>query len=572
MPFDELDEFLGEYRDAADLPDRVRTTSERIFAESTPRQRELILDKHRKIALRSPRRVGKTGGILRKFLFQATKMYHGSFRYAALSRPHAEELLWQPLKDLVEKYKIRGRFYEADLTFDFHDTGSQIKLVGADDKKESDKLRGGAHDGIAVDEAAAFPSRLLRYYLTQVIRYTLIDRRGWLLLGGTPGSVFTGEFYEATKVGADRSRPYQLRDTADWARYVCKCPSPCVDFEWSLHKWRASDSPLEHLEEELEAIRLERGWSKENPIYLRESCGEWAVDDSGRVYKYRREKDGQPWNTWEPCYCTSAYLSTASPDGKCVWRGGMGCQTERSMAEGVYTYFGLPRGHHWQFVAGCDLGNRKIQQEERERNPDRQVPNKTAIELLAFSETCRDLYHAYEIVRPFEGVTELAGAIKFLQSKVGAPFEMFVDLAGAGGMILDELASVHGIACDPAEKKNKPDAIELLNGDMVDGHFKVLGESQLEAEMNVLQWSEDGLHENKSQANDCCDCACYARRGATHVYVSELAKKPEPKKGDPDPEPGQARGKTPESQDPYAETSWEESDPWEKEADFLYKD
>lgn len=567
MAFDELDEFLGEYRDAAELPERVRTTAERIFEGATPKQRELILDRHRKIALTSPRRCGKTGGIIRKLLYQATKMYHGSFRYAALSKPHAEELLWQPLKDLVEKYKIRGKFYEADLTFDLHDTGSQIRLIGADDKKECDKTRGGAHDGIAVDEAASFPSRLLRYLLTQVIRYTLIDRRGWLLLGGTPGSIFTGEFYEATKVGADRTRPYALRDTPDWKKFVCKCPSPCVDFEWSWHKWRAVDSPLENLAEELEAIRLERGWSKENPIYLRESCGEWAVDDSGRVYKYRRDKDGQPWNTWEPCYCPAARRQ----DGACVFKGGSGCQTERSMEEGVYTFFGLPRGHHWQFVGGMDLGNRKIQQEERERNPDRQAPNKTAIELLAFSETCRDLYHCYEIVRPFDGVTELAGAIKFLQSKVGAPFELFVDLAGAGGLVLDEFAAVHGIAADAAEKKNKPDAIELINGDMVDGRFKVLKDSQLEAEMNVLQWSEDGLHENKSQANDCCDCAIYARRGATHVYVSELAKKPEPaKRGDPDPEPALPR--SPGGQEPYGELSWEDSDPWEKEADFLYKD
>lgn len=558
--FDELDEFLVEYRDAAQLPDRIKATSERILAEATVAQRELILDHHRKIALRACRRAGKTGGILRKFIYQATKQYNCSFRYAALSRPHAEELLWQPLKDLVERYKISGKFYEAGLLFEVRDTGSQIKLVGADDKKESDKLRGGAHDGIAVDEAASFPSKLLRYYLTQVIRYTLIDRRGWLILGGTPGSILTGEFYDATKVGALRSRPFRLREKGEWAKTACHCPATCVDFEWSFHRWTAKDSPVVGLADELEAIRLERGWSKENPIYLRESCGEWAIDDSGRVYKYRSEKDGQPWNTWRPCFCSAP---------RCAFSDALACQSQRG--DSGREFFGLPEGHAWRFVVGVDLGNKKIAMEERARNPDRMIPNRTAIEVLAFSDTCRDLYHAYEIVRPFEGVTELAGAMKWLFKKMGGPCEVFVDLAGAGGMILDELASVHGIAADPAEKKHKPDAIELLNGDMVDGHFKVIPESQLEAEMNILQWDEDGIHENKSQANDCCDAAVYARRGATHVYANEMAKVPEPKKPEDENEPA-IRGRRGQEADEIYGNEGEEGDSWEKESDFLYRD
>lgn len=511
----DLSAFLAQYREAASLPDRVREQVARIKADCTPGQLEFLLDPHRNLALRAPRRVGKTSGFLRKFCVGGLEHKNGHYLYIALSRPHAEDLLWTPLKEFAELYKVQGRFYEADLKFEFKDTGAVLQLVGADDRKEVDKKRGGKYHGVGVDEAASFPARLLRYLLDQVLRPALMDYRGWLALGGTPGPVLSGEFYEATRIGAPRARPYRQQNAGAWEGKACHCPAACTDFEWSLHAWTIEDAALAHIREEGETIRAQKGWSIDNPIFRREYRGEWASDESGLVYKYRKHviesrarDDGEledvviPWNTW-----TRGPTSKDNP-------------------------FGLPPEHKWRYSLGIDLGNKKVTQEERLRNPDKPIPNRTALELLAYSDTCRDLYQAYEMtlgdLDAKQGrITELAGRIHWLKKQIGGEFDgVWVDLAGAGGLVLDELAARHLIAAQAAEKKNKPDAIELWNADLVDGHLKVLEGSQLEQEMLSLQWDEvDPTRENKSQANDHCDAGIYARRGALHHFSHEPARK-----------------------------------------------
>jgi hypothetical protein len=510
----DLAAFLNAYRDATSLPERVRDITARIKADSTPAQREFLSDRHRNRALLAPRRVGKTSAFLREFNLGGLEHRGGHYLYIALSRPHAEELLWTPLKEFTELYKIPGRFYEADLKFEFRDTGSVLHLLGADDKKEADKKRGGKYHGAGIDEAAAFGANQLRYLIDQVLRPALMDFRGWLALGGTPGPILDGEFYQATRIGAPRSRPFRQQNEGEWEGKVCRCPGACTAFEWSLHRWTIDDAALPHIREEAETIKETKGWTDENPIYRREYRGEWASDESGLVYKYRKHvveevtrddgeviKVSRPWNTW-------------TPDPKSSQP------------------FGLPEGHKWRFTLGVDLGNRKVTQEERKRNPDKAIPNRTALELLAYADTCRDLYHAAEMtlgdLDAKQGrITELAGRIHWLKKKIGGEFDgIFIDLAGAGGLVLDELAARHLIAAEAAEKKNKPDAIEIWNADLVDGHLKILEGSQLEQEMLSLQWDEvDPTRENKSQANDHCDAGIYARRGALHHFSHEPGRK-----------------------------------------------
>jgi len=85
---------------------------------------------------------------------------------------------------------------------------------------------------------------------------------------------------------------------------------------------------------------------------------------------------------------------------------------------------------------------------------------------------------------------------------------------------------VHGLAAEVAEKAKKNDAIELMNGDLVDGRAKILPGSLLEEEMETLQWDESGEKENPSQANDACDAGIYGRRGALHHFAEEPPIRP----------------------------------------------
>ena len=114
---DDLASFLENYRGAASLPTFIKDAAQKIIEDCTPAQREFVLDQHRSLVLTAPRRVGKTSAFLRKFCRSALLTRGGHYVYAALSRPHAEALLWQPLKEFAASYKIAGRFYESDLVF-----------------------------------------------------------------------------------------------------------------------------------------------------------------------------------------------------------------------------------------------------------------------------------------------------------------------------------------------------------------------------------------------------------------------------------------------------------------------
>ncbi len=525
-----LDAVLAPYRDAGGKPKRIAELQRRILESCTPKQVPFVLDPHRKLALLTPRRSGKTSAVLRRFAAGALAKKNGRYLYAALSRPTAEDILWDPLKEFMAAYEIPVSFSESDLTVRFLDTGSEIQLVGADDKKQVDKKRGQQYDGAAVDEAASFPGRLLKYFLQQVLKWALMDRRGWLAMVGTPGNTLAGPFFEATREGADGTRPWHLRGTEEWSSIICTCAlgsnEPCTAFNWSQHGWSLEDNvAMPHLWLEALAEKAQERWSDENPIWQREALGRWVSDDTGRVYRYRKyitetytDEHGveatrsKPWNTWEPIEKTKE-----NP-------------------------FGLPLGHSWRFSLGGDLGSKKVADEQKEREAgkprggarmDTLERNKTILELWAYSDTCPDLYHALESSKAMH-ISALAEEIKRIEGLCraygGVTLDgIFLDVGyrSGGGMIVDELSAVHGVPAQAADKARKPDAIELLNSDLVDGRAKIIPGSHLETEMLTLQWDElQPDKENKSQANDACDAAIYGRRGALHQYGHETGPSP----------------------------------------------
>jgi hypothetical protein len=524
-----IDSVLGPYRNRAERPARITELVRRIEASCMPVQRPFVMeDAHRKQACLTSRRAGKTSGVIRKIGRGAELMSRARYLYIALSRPTAEEILWDPLKQFADEFEIPSKFYESSLTMEFTDTGSTLQLLGADDKKECDKKRGQKYHGAAVDEAASFPGKMLKYLLDEVLRWSLMDFRGWLALVGTPGNLLTGPFYSATREGAPRTRKWKDRDSEEWAATPCTCSlgtaNPCTSFAWSMHAWGLEDNIAQpHLWLEALAEKEQEGWTDENPIWVREALGRWAADDTGRVYRYRKHivgPDGKPieWNTWTPLP-----KSKANP-------------------------FGLPEGHKYHFVLGGDLGSRKSMKDKADRvqleddlpggtRMDREDRNKTILGLFAYADTSPNFTHAHERVVPPDpvkgSITRLAEEIKAIEALCaaysGATLDAIVIDDGnrsGGGMICDELAAVHEVPAQKADKANKANAIELVNSDLVDGRMKVLPGSHLEAEMEVLQWDESGQKENPSQANDACDTATYARKESLHTYGHELPPEP----------------------------------------------
>jgi hypothetical protein len=97
-------------------------------------------------------------------------------------------------------------------------------------------------------------------------------------------------------------------------------------------------------------------------------------------------------------------------------------------------------------------------------------------------------------------------------------------------MLLETINQRYGLAIQPAEKRSKTDYIDLLNGDFLTGRIKIIHGSELERELEGLQWdlSNDAkiilartnrLREDPSCPNHLCDALLYIWRFTYHFYA-----------------------------------------------------
>lgn len=454
---------------------------EAILAACFPEQRALAVDPGRRVAGLVARGGGKTTGLRARFLDTMLRTKNAECVYIATARTAAEDLMWGQLKALCEQHEVRAAFSESKLTMTLRQNGAKLELKGADDKREIEKLRGRPFHGVGIDEGASHPRQLLDALMYRIIGPRLGDYRGWLALIGTPGHILNGSFYDITRHGSPISRRYADRDLPAYKGWK----------KWSFHQWSLQqNTAMPHLWAEALEQKEANGWSDDNPIWIREYLGRWAADDTGNVYKFREHKEVDgiyvDWNVWTP-----------------------GEKTKKNP-------YGLPAGHVWYYVIGIDLGAR----------------DPLAIQVFAFSESSLNMYHCDEHTIPAASRTTrgLAEHLAFLHAKVGeeSVVGMVADSTHLGGMILGELRTVYGFNVEAAEQKNKNDAIELWNGDLVDGRIKLLRGSALVEEQLTLQYDEKGEKENDNQANHNSDAAIYARRKALHMFGQIPEKKPAP--------------------------------------------
>ncbi len=456
-----------------------------------PRQRAFVLDPGKRVAALVARGGGKTTGGRGRYMRRMLSTPKARCVYIATTRQQAEDLMWAPLKDLCDRLEIAATFNETKLRCTFKRNGATLRLVGADDKREIEKLRGQPFHEVGVDECASYPPQLLEHLIFRIIAPRLGDLDGMIWLIGTPGHLLSGPFYDATRNGSEISRPWTDRDLPEFENWL----------GWSTHSWNLEDGALhvpamERLWREALLEKQRNKWSDLNPVWRREYLGQWAADDTENVFKYRpHTEEGAPWNQWDP---------ERTPQG----------------------FAKLPPGD-WHFVYGMDMGH----------------SDPFSLQVFAYSLNERVLYHVYEFNRReqyAQSIAQLLLGDELSHEKptgvigvTGWPAGMVADTAGLGDAMLMELSHVYGINVEAAEKKNKVDSIELFNGDLIDGRIKILKGSELEKQLMSLQWAVDDvgrLKEHKGQRNDCTDAAIYARRKAAHRFAED-APAPPPAKG-----------------------------------------
>jgi hypothetical protein len=164
--------------------------------------------------------------------------------------------------------------------------------------------------------------------------------------------------------------------------------------------------------------------------------------------------------------------------------------------------FGLPDGHDWKYLLGCDLG----------------YDDPFAIVVCAYAETSDTLYQVYDYKEANLTVSDIAKTIFGVKAMFGE-FEVMVgDRGGLGKMVLAELSERYELHIEAAEKSEKRDYIELLNSDMVEGRIKIKIDSELAQEMAYLVWDRHGQKEDRSCANHVCDSFLYSWRYSFHNF------------------------------------------------------
>lgn len=481
---------------------------DRILEGCHPKQRDFVLDPADRIAARVGRGGGKTTGGKARFLIKMLRTTRASCAFVATTKTHAQLLMWEPIKLTCERLGLQfGKdvtFNETKLWFRIVRTGSMLQLVGADDKSEIDKLRGQPFDECGIDEAAVHKPAILENLVDRVLAPRL---RGALWMVSTPWHVLSGYFYDATRPGSEFHRPYADRDRPEYEGWD----------GWSSHFWTLNDPDAQRIEELRMAWdralreKKRKGWGDSHPVWRREYLGEFAADNTGRVYAYTtaleagddRGPEGTPWNQWDPPRIRDGWfvdLAKAVPGVK-DWHYSIGLDkgNKDPFACNVFAFSPQEKPVRFRHVWGMEkLGGGMY-------------PSKQA-EMLIGEDAAERMRHGKE-----------QGKLGGVLGQTGWPDGFIAD---SDQDTLDELRNTYGIAIQKAERNrdSKIGGIELVNGGLVSGEILILKGSALETELLNLQWKpdENGLmKEDPAQANHGSDTLTYSRRAVAHLLIGD---------------------------------------------------
>jgi hypothetical protein len=463
---------------------------ERILADCHPWQRDAVLDPARRYSILTGRGATKTTTFRARGALKATGIRRAEILYLALTEDHARELNWDPLQDMNEHYGLELRFNKSELTATCARTGSRYVMGGMENDQYIEQYRGKSRDELQVDESASQDPARLEKLLDRIVGPRLGDRKGCIGLGGTPGHILSGEFYDATRPGSAKHAPYADRHKPGY-----------MPAYWSSHAWSLKDvCELPNAAELYPALvalwaealleKAAKGWSDDNPIWVREYIGLWAADHTGRVFQYRPTA-----NQWDPF------------DGQRI-EGVPGLR----LAIAKLHAMGVKDLH---FVVPADGGH----------------ADPFAINVLAFSPTDarRRIWHVMflertgwyarlvaELVAGPESIDRMlkGGSIEPLGGVLGETNWPDASVLDTDGSTIAELKNVYGLAFKKADREAnaKKGKIEHINGEFHEERLYIIKNSPAEDQFTQLQWKEDingRLKEDPRQANHSTDGITY---------------------------------------------------------------
>ncbi len=502
---------IGSFDAALRLVDQEKRVGDELMAISRRRaanvfndlaivQRAPLLDDNPLISALCPRRAGKTFMTAAAALITGESSPGSVTLIMSLTLKALRRTYWygsrSGLPFLSSKYGLNVTFNSSELRWE-HENGSIGYLLGAEDRQQMEYIRGVEADLYIIDECKSFSPLILDELITDILMPQRISRLGRIMLIGTPGTVFSGPFYQATCAeatndvvvdGVTQRRPYLLPFGQEdpFGR-----PKRQL---WSHHHWTlGQNEKMPHQWEEAKDLKALKGWGDDNPTWRREYLGEWTPTADGLVYNYLAHRaDGGV--TWTPA------PSEGNPTGL------------------------PPDMGPWHLVMGLDLG----------------YEDPTALVVGAWSETHPELRVIHAEKHQHLLVDDVIALIHSNIERFGYPESIAVDTGGSFAKSFAEtLIQRYGLPVVAAKKTDKFDYIDLLNSDFAESRVKIVPGSVLEDQLCSVQFDLslgtrkelahiNRLREDPACPNDVTDAFLYMWRECHHHFARQEEKGPEP--------------------------------------------
>jgi hypothetical protein len=475
------------------VDDDLRARIDRMRAGSIAKAVAAVRDPSPLVAWFCTRRAGKSRELVLEMAEVAATVPDARVIYLNETRTECERIAWlgngrDGLLTLNEKHRLGGEPNQSKLAMWFAKNGGLIEMVGADDKRATNKLVGIAPHLVVIDEAQKAP------HLSHVVRNSLgpammdaamtTGTPGRIIIAGTPSEDLFGMFYDATREDAER------------------------DEAWSMHSWSVVDNPFFGAtpEERYDNVVVQYCKSHhlelDSPEVLRAFGPKWVKTDANYVWHVHRVPEH------DLCYAPARMLADGSPD----------------IPKALADLPKLPFGKQWEFTLAADLGF---------------DPDPFAVVVWAWSFGSPAIYEVCSFKRHRLLNDEQRDVLDALEKQVG----FAITVADAGGQ---GKTTVAGWTREWQRRWNKPiieaqktrrhEHIELLNSDLRGGKVKLRRGGLLIEEAKRATWMPHSgfgkLRENPQTPNDLMDAGLYGHRH-TAAYLADPAAKPKPEKGTP---------------------------------------
>jgi hypothetical protein len=257
-----------------------------------PEQLAFVRDKSLNTIAVCSRRAGKSTAVAADLVLTADQNPECTSLYVTGTRSDAKKIIWKEVLKFNRTHQLGGIPNISELTLSF-ENGSIVRLNGAKDENEIDKIRGQLPPlkKVYIDEAQKIRDSILIQLIDDVLEPALLDYGASISLLGTPGSIPVGYFHRMA---------HNLKEDG----------TPLPTKVWSLHSWTFFDNPFIAAKsktshrELLERVLKRRGLTIDHPTIQREYFGKWTLDLESLLIHYDEKKNHfdqlpsykKPWN------------------------------------------------------------------------------------------------------------------------------------------------------------------------------------------------------------------------------------------------------------------------------------